>query len=60
MSTENKMFLINNYSLNPENLSEEELTNALIAIVKRNNELIRFKKEKIDTIKASIENIEEI
>ena len=60
MSTENKMFLINNYSLNPENLSEEELTNALIAIVKRNNELIRFKKEKIDTIKASIETIEEI
>ena len=60
MSEENKMFLINNYSLNPENLSEEELTNELIAIIKKNNELIRFKKEKIDSIKTYIESIEDI
>ena len=60
MSEENKMFLINNYSLNPENLSEEELTNELIAIIKKNNELIRFKKEKIDAIKKYIESIEDI
>lgn len=59
MSEENKKFLINNYSLNPDNLSEEELTNELIKIIKKNNELIRFKKEKIDAIKTSIESIEE-
>ena len=60
MSEENKTFLINNYSLNPDNLSEEELTNELITIIKKNNELIRFKKEKIDAIKTSLESIEEI
>ena len=60
MSEENKTFLINNYSLNPENISEEELTNELIMIIKKNNELIRFKKEKIDAIKTSLESIEEI
>lgn len=60
MSEENKMFLINNYSLNPENLSEEELTNELIKIIKKNNELIRFKKAKIDAIKISIVSTEEL
>ena len=60
MSEENKMFLINNYSLNPDNLSQEELTNELIKIIKKNNELIRFKKEKNDAIKTSIESTEEI
>ena len=60
MSEENKRFLIDNYSLNPDNLSEEELTNELIKIIKKNNELIRFKKEKIGAIKTSIESTEEI
>ena len=60
MSEENKKFLIDNYSLNPDNLSEEELTNELIKIIKKNNELIRFKKEKIAVIKTAIESTEEI
>lgn len=55
MLEKEKAFLKENYNLDVDTLTEKELQKKLIEILKRNNQMIRFKQKKNQLLKTEIE-----